>query len=157
VEALTNLGDALNTVGRYDEAIAYFDRVLALDPDAANTLRSRGHALRALHRQVEAISSYDKAILASPRDAALYYDRGAARFELNRHALAIEDFDRALAINPDYVDAHYARGHSLLPWRALTGGLSYAKTVSLDPNSLRGRLRSSAPKRTMYGRAMVRQ
>jgi tetratricopeptide (TPR) repeat protein len=48
--------------GRYDEALALFDRVLERVPKDAGTWTSKGHALKTLGREDEAVEAYRKAI-----------------------------------------------------------------------------------------------
>ena len=50
VEALNNRGTALKGLQRYDEALASYDRALALRPDHADALYNRGNALKELKR-----------------------------------------------------------------------------------------------------------
>ena len=45
VEAWNNRGDALSELGRYDEAVASYDKVLAVRPDIFETLLNRSNAL----------------------------------------------------------------------------------------------------------------
>ena len=62
VHALTNRGAALHDLHLHDEALATFDRVLALKPDLPEALNNRGHSLQSLRRYDEARASYDKAL-----------------------------------------------------------------------------------------------
>lgn len=59
--------------GKYDEALALFDAVLAHLPGDPATLTSRGHALKTCGRRQEAIASYRAAISARPDLGDPYY------------------------------------------------------------------------------------
>ena len=50
----------LHALERFDEALASFDRALALRPDNAEALGSRGFTLHVLRRFDEALASYDR-------------------------------------------------------------------------------------------------
>ena len=60
---------------RYDEALAGFDRAIALRPDYAEALNNHGNALQALQRFDEALASYGKAIALKPDYAEAHYNR----------------------------------------------------------------------------------
>jgi tetratricopeptide (TPR) repeat protein len=59
--------------GRYDEALAYFDKALARAPKDAGTLTSKGHALKTMGREDEAIANYRAAVRAKPDHGDGYY------------------------------------------------------------------------------------
>ena len=48
------------------EAIEYYDKALAIDPDYVNALANKGLALYNLERHLEAIEYYDKALAIDP-------------------------------------------------------------------------------------------
>ena len=60
------LGMALAHLGRNEEALASFDRALALGPATAGLHGSRADALVALGRLDEAVQSYDRALALDP-------------------------------------------------------------------------------------------
>src|SRR6202040_1646979 len=55
-ESLTNLAAALAELKRHDEAVACYDKALAIDPECVAALLGRAHALRRLSRSDEAIA-----------------------------------------------------------------------------------------------------
>lgn len=65
--ALTNLGNLMNTVGRFVEAIAYWDEALSIDPEFGMARGNRGYGLSHYAR-----SLYDRAEAAFLLRAALY-------------------------------------------------------------------------------------
>src|SRR5207249_7287885 len=97
-----------------DEALASFDKALALRPDYAETLNGRGNALRDLERPEEALASYDKALAIQPDYAEAFNNRGNALKDLKRPQEALASFDQALALRPDYSEALYNRGLTAL-------------------------------------------
>ena len=53
MEALANKGLALGNLGRYQEAIEYFDQAIAIIPDATETLNNKANALTELQQNIE--------------------------------------------------------------------------------------------------------
>ena len=51
---------------RLADALASYDRAIALKPDYAEAYNNRGNALTDLKRLAEALASYDKAIALKP-------------------------------------------------------------------------------------------
>jgi predicted O-linked N-acetylglucosamine transferase (SPINDLY family) len=89
-------------MNRVDEALASYDRALALKPDYAQAHYNRGDTLHLLNRLDEALASYDRALALRPDYAEAHYNRGNVLYELKRLDEALACYDRAIAIRPDY-------------------------------------------------------
>ena len=63
---------------RPEEALASYDKALAIKPDYAEALNNRGNALQDLKRPDEALASYDKALAIKPDYAEALNNRGNA-------------------------------------------------------------------------------
>ena len=83
---------------RYAEAIAAYDRALALAPNNALVLNNRGAALNEIKLHEEALASFERAVAVAPDYAEAYYNRGNALKGLKRIAEALESYERALDI-----------------------------------------------------------
>jgi len=57
--------------GRREEALAYYDKALAIKPDYAEALFNRGIVLRDLKRPAEALASFDRVLAIAPEDPML--------------------------------------------------------------------------------------
>ncbi len=90
-------GQMLNAFGVYhdrrhesEQALAFFDRGLQLDPDNAELYSNKSSALVHVHRLAEALEMMNQAILRQDVRADFYYNRALCYQHLG-------DFDRALA------------------------------------------------------------
>ena len=89
----------LQELGRHEEALASYDKALALKPDFVDALNNRASALIELKRFEEALASYDRMLAIRPPYFEALYNRGIALGELGRHAEALASYDRALALH----------------------------------------------------------
>jgi protein O-GlcNAc transferase len=89
-------------MGRLDEAIAKYEKAVAIRPGYVEALINHGDALVALHREEAALSIYGDALVVRPDDADILTRRGDALVRLHREAEAIACFDLALAANENY-------------------------------------------------------
>lgn len=79
VDSLVNLGNLVFDDGsRLVEAVDYYRRALAIEPDSADVRTDMGIALLGLGRRPEAIQAFQQAINAQPDHALAHYDLGVA-------------------------------------------------------------------------------
>ena len=100
--------------GRDDEAIADFDRALALNPTLYAAYYDRAIALRHKGELTRAIADYSEAIRQNPDVNYFYLHRGqayAANHQLNE---AVADYKKALYYRPESVPAFVALGDALM-------------------------------------------
>jgi tetratricopeptide (TPR) repeat protein len=91
-------GDDLNRQARYQEAIPYFDEVLAINGTEAAALDGKGTALMGLGRYQEAIELYDKAINSDPTYLPPFNNKGLILYKLGNYQAAIELYDKELEV-----------------------------------------------------------
>jgi protein O-GlcNAc transferase len=103
--AHSNLGNALLSLGRPEEALASFDAALRLKSDYVVALYNRGNALRELKRFEEALVSYDRALQLQPRQAPAHHNRGLVLLSLGRIEDAVTALQRALELDAGFKDA----------------------------------------------------
>ena len=72
------LGAAAAQIGKYDEAVAAFRRVIVLKPDYAEAYNNMANALKEQGKLNEAIASYNKALSLKPGYAEAYNNMGNA-------------------------------------------------------------------------------
>jgi PAS domain S-box-containing protein len=103
--------------GRFQDAIACFDRVIEMDPGHVEAWQDRGICLKELGRYEEAIQSFDRVIdLNAPTTETFYY-KGEALEKLGRSSgnaglfeEAIRYFDKVLELDPSHINAWNYRG-----------------------------------------------
>src|SRR5215471_1548035 len=128
-----NHGLALHELQRFDEALASYDRAIALRPEA-EILSDRGIVLHKLKRFEEAVASYDQAIALKPGFADAFSSRGVALRELKRFEEALTSCDKAIALRPDYAVAFSNRGNVLQELKRFDEALaSYDRAIALRP------------------------
>jgi tetratricopeptide (TPR) repeat protein len=113
VEVLNNRGKALDEQGRYEEAIRYYDKVLAIDPNNKFALNNKGADLYDLGRYEEALVYFDKRLALDPYNTHILYNKFKALVELGRNSEALEYIDQVLAIDPNYLDVLHNKGQTL--------------------------------------------
>jgi tetratricopeptide (TPR) repeat protein len=112
-DALATLAGAFHMLGRHEEALAAFDKVLRGGPNDVEALYNRGVVLSALGREQEAVASYNRALRINPDHAPSRLNRANALAKLKRSADALADYDRFLHAAPNDADALNNRGITL--------------------------------------------
>ena len=104
------LGNRLKELGRHDDAVASYQRALALNPDYAEAHNNLGISLIELNRPEEAVTSYQRALAVKPDFADFHFNVGYALNRLDRREEAVASYRNALALKPDFADAYQNLG-----------------------------------------------
>src|SRR5262249_7402708 len=104
-----NLGGALADLGRRNDALRWYHRALALDPDFGAAHYNLASSLAEQGDIDEAIKHYERAIQLK-EGAAAYYNLGLFLGARNQLDKAIEYGREGVRINPDVPLAHYNLG-----------------------------------------------
>jgi predicted O-linked N-acetylglucosamine transferase (SPINDLY family) len=131
-EAWVNRGNALNELGRHDEALLSHDRAVDLNPDFAEAWANRGVTLSELRCYEKALASYDRAIKINPNHANAWSNRGNLLNDLKRHGEALISCDRSIEIDPNHAEAWYNRGNCFMDLKREEDALhSYEKAIEI--------------------------
>ncbi len=132
--AHNNLGNALDSLNRPEEAIDSFDRAIALQPGDAEAWNNRGAALRRLGQAQAAIESYDRAIACKPDHAQAWYNRGNAQRSLGLLPAALESYRTAIGFKADHAEAYNNCGNVLRDLNERQAALAaFDKAILLKP------------------------
>ena len=112
--AHNNLGQALYRLGRVDEALASYQRALALQPTYPETHYNIGVALGSRGDDAGAVQSYLAALRWAPAYVEAHNNLGSALVRLDRWPEALPHFERALELRPDFAEARGNLGNALL-------------------------------------------
>jgi protein O-GlcNAc transferase len=128
-------GAAAAGTGRWVEALASYDRAVALRPDHGDVHGNRAVALLRLQRFDEALASCDRAIALQPHAAGAHSNRGLVLRQLGRPDEALVSYSDAVRFQPGSADAHYNRGNVLLDLgRSLEAVTAYDQAIRLRPD-----------------------
>jgi tetratricopeptide (TPR) repeat protein len=135
IEALFGEALAHHVRGQLTEALAIYDTITRLDPNAAAVHCNRGIALQSLNRFEEAVRSYDRALRLKPDLTEAYNNKANALLESGRLNEALQNYDHAIALNPHLAEAHHNKGKTLLALhRPAEAVESYDRATSLKPD-----------------------
>ncbi len=138
-EALNNLGQVLVRQGRAREAIAYFDRAIAIVPSswAYHFNRARAHAT--LEQWGPAVAGYRDAQRLFPDDYATAFNLAKALQKSGDLPAAIAGFERAIQLAPGQADFHLSHGLALeaarRPKDAATAYRRYLELAKAGPEA----------------------
>jgi tetratricopeptide (TPR) repeat protein len=129
-------GSILGAQGSFDDAIACFERAVALKPDYAEAHYNLANVLRAIGRFDLAASHYERVIAIVPKFAQAHYDLGNVLGDQGRLDEAAACYERAIAIQPGYDDAHTNLIVTRMDQGRLEDALSRCnRALAVNPNS----------------------
>ncbi|MGH6689559.1 MAG: tetratricopeptide repeat protein [Vicinamibacterales bacterium] len=130
-----NLGAALQSEGRVDEAIDHYRRAVALRADYAPAYSNMGAALRAKGQLPDAVDAYEQALALRPDYREARYNLANALLEQGELDAAVEQFRGVLRATPS-ADAHNNLGIALAAkGRSEEALAEFREAVRLDPGS----------------------
>ena len=156
-DLLLNEGIKLYELGKFQEAISYFDQVLEINPNNATAIAKKGDSLFELGNPREAVIYFEKLLIVAPYHAdtsgRLYIDKLIEIEPNNVEALfkrgkslaifsnyldiAISYFDRALEIEPSRSDILSSKGESLLnSEKFIEANSLFDRALEIEPNNL---------------------
>jgi protein O-GlcNAc transferase len=132
---LINLGAVLQAQLERRQALACYERALALDPGIAEGWNNRSLILSDLGRYPEAAASAQRAIDLRPQYAEALNNLGSALYGLGDKLAALARYREATVQRPNYARAWGNSGAVLLELGDPVSALQHLeKAISLDPN-----------------------
>jgi tetratricopeptide (TPR) repeat protein len=142
-ESLISKAGELYSQSNYEQAIVFYDKALALEPNSYAALLSRSMAKFEISDFEGTIIDASRAILLDSNLPLAYYFRGRALSESARAAQSIADLSEALRLNPANLaggrypknsDVYNARAISYWDLRDYGNAMSdFQKAIDLDP------------------------
>jgi tetratricopeptide (TPR) repeat protein len=127
-------GQVLAKSGNNEEALAEFERALALDPYNVRALYGRGLIRQAEKEHQQAIEDFTAANGLSPQKAEPLLARANSYFALDKAKEAVADLDEAVQADPNSAQAWSSRGaaYERLGDKA-NASASYSRALALRP------------------------
>ena len=136
VDSWRNKGRSLYALGQVDEAIACYDKVLALEPLSAVNWYNKGAALCELGRHKEAWGCFEESLRLDASFAQAWSGKGDCYARSSQHIEAIQCYDKALAINPKDFAVWSNRGLRLSRLGRRDEAIaSFDRALTLDPRN----------------------
>ncbi|UMR29864.1 tetratricopeptide repeat protein [Massilia sp. MB5] len=136
-EGHSNLGNAWQTRGQFEQAIASYASALRLQPEFAEAHGNLGSALCALGRLPEAAASFQRALAIQPDYGLVWRKLGETLSALGQPAEAAAAYQAALQLEPDNADLLCKLALSLQALeRWEEAGTLLARALTLAPNDV---------------------
>ncbi|MBC7401497.1 MAG: tetratricopeptide repeat protein [Mucilaginibacter sp.] len=117
VPTLIKEGRALNTTGKYTEAVAKFDEALKIDPNNTDVMENKGISLALAQKYDEALPCFEKVVAVNNNQPHAYVSMG------NIYSMR-KDYDKAIY--------YYTKAIGILPrdariWNSLSSAYLFSK------------------------------
>src|ERR1035437_5797924 len=95
-------GRMLTDSGKYNEAIAAYDKAIGINPQDSLAWNGKGIVLDELGKFDEAIKAYNKAIEIDPQYFEAWINKGVGLVNLNNYNEAKASYEKEIKINPSW-------------------------------------------------------
>ena len=120
--------------GRYDQALADFDRAIELGAADAWFFVGRGNTYVTMGRYDQALADYDRAIELDAADAWVFLCRGMTYGTMGRNDQALADFDHAIELGAADAWVFFGRGAIYRLMGRYDDALAdFDRAIELDP------------------------
>lgn len=129
-------GRALQGLGQLQEALADFDRAIALEPEIPEHHLSRALLCHEAGNLREAVHSYSAYLNLRPGDPEALANRGSALHDLGDRDAALADLDQAIVLSPTLIAALANRAAVLVDLGRLADARAdIDQALALDPGN----------------------
>jgi serine/threonine protein kinase/tetratricopeptide (TPR) repeat protein len=124
----------LSKQGKLDEAIAEYQKALAIDPKSDIAYNNLGHILLHRGKLDEAIAEFRKAIAVEPQNSLAHTGLGLALVRQKKVDEGIAEYRKAIASDPNNAWAHYQLGLVLVDQHKWDEAIAeFDKTIAHGP------------------------
>ncbi|MFX0056031.1 MAG: tetratricopeptide repeat protein [Candidatus Hermodarchaeota archaeon] len=132
---LENKAFCLTQLGRTEEAVSVYERIVQLDPNKLMVQLALGASLLNLGREEEGFSRLEKAAEIAPDDARVWYYYGEMLYKGERYDDAVDKFEKCFRIDSNNTKAAYRRACCLAELGRVKEALSALEwLITLDYN-----------------------
>lgn len=136
VEALINLGLAMEASGDDQGATRAYTDAIALDASSSVAFFNRGNVLDRLGQTERALADYNKAIEQDATDPDFYNNRGLLLMEMGQAAKALDDFNAAIRLGLADAGVFASRAGALEKLGKKAEAVAdYRKAIELEPGN----------------------
>ena len=126
-------GFALGRLGRHQEELDAYNKVIEINPQYAEAWYNKGVALGRLGRHQDALDAYNKAIEINPQDALAYSNLAEVLFNLGALERASTNVNKAISLNDKLTSALLLRGKIEIEEKEYPkASESFAQAISSD-------------------------
>ena len=130
-----NLGVALASQGKMEEAFAHFVEAMRLNPNNARAQNKLGEELAAQGRMAEAVARFQRAVKVKPDFAEAYNNLGKVYAHQGNIDQARAMFHKAIDLDPNFAEAYKNLGLALAKQgKKLEAVEMLEKAVQINPN-----------------------
>jgi Flp pilus assembly protein TadD len=131
-----NLGLAFAEIGKFDEAVAHFEKALEVDPNFGLALLNMGSTRRRQGRMVEALGFDQRAVQALPKLPQAHAELGLALAGQKKTEDAVKELGEAVRLDPADPYARTDLGLVLAQTGKISEGIDMLhEALRLNPNS----------------------
>jgi GT2 family glycosyltransferase/Flp pilus assembly protein TadD len=143
IESYYLLAESLATEGKWEKAIATYQKLIQLEPNHWQAYHHWGDALFNLNRWDEAIDPYQRAIAINPQYSWSYHNLGLALLKLELWQEATPFFEKAVTLDSHFALAYYHLGEVLAKqekWNEAIAAYNWALQLDSDLPNLEQKL-----------------
>jgi len=123
-------------LGRYQEALTFYERSLENNPNNAEAHNNMGIILSILGAHEAAVEQFNEAKNINPELPQVYNNLGNAHESLGQLHEAIKDYEMAISVQTNYTDSYYNLARVYTEMREFEKAESTLnKLLQLDPNN----------------------
>ena len=135
IEGWFNLGLKQVSGGKFDKAIASWEKALKINPNLSEAWHNRGSALGRLGEYQQAVDSFEKALVIDPKNHQAWNDRAHALYQMQEWSQAADSWSNAVKLAPGNHLFWYNRGCALEQIENWAEAIaSYEKCLEIKPD-----------------------
>jgi len=110
---LVKHGEDMANAKKYDEALAFFEKAISINPNNDMAWGDKALILDKLGNATDALLSFSKATSINPNNSITWLNKGLTLLRMRKFNEAIDCFDTAIKLNQGYAKAWYNKGRAL--------------------------------------------